>query len=207
MVADSNEDWQTDDWNVPVLSSLTYSSSYYVVHRTPVVISLQFDLAASSPIPFARLHRRLFIKCFAQCILSLLHHVSFTQERVGRRRVNRQSPSPHPTLFDYFSLRFNSLGLRCALPKPFSSPHTYTSLRSIRAYLHVHPVSHLHLHLKFSVLLGPMWDGLHISIATPLTSRRSVLLARKVMVLVGRVAVHGQGGIGGLAAGRLVSRG
>lgn len=120
MVADSNEDWQTDDWNVPMLSSLTYSR-VITVHRTPVVISLQFDLAASSPIPFA-IAPAIVHQMLRTMHLSLLHHVSFTQarhERVGRRRVNRvRVSSPHLILFDYFSLRFNSLGRRFALSKP-----------------------------------------------------------------------------------------
>ena len=141
--------------------------------------------------------------------LSLLHHLrKLATRRIGRRRVNRvRVPSPHSALFEFISV-FDSI--HSAHYRNLSSPchpHTYTSLRPIRAYLHVHPVAHLHLHLKFSVLLGPMRDGLHISIATPLTSRRSVLLAREMMILMGRVAVHGQGRVGGLAAGRLVSRG
>lgn len=57
-----------------------------------------------------------------------------------------------------------------------------------------------------------MSDGLHAdvpiatSLATFLATRRSLLLAREVMVLVSRVTVHGQSWVRRLAAGRLVSR-
>lgn len=85
VAADSNEDWQTDDWNVPVII-------INLLHRpTSVVISLQFDLAASSPIPFA-IAPAIVHRTASRCIFPTVFHF----ERVGRRPSRPPSESlPH----------------------------------------------------------------------------------------------------------------
>lgn len=57
------------------------------------------------------------------------------------------------------------------------------------------------------MLVGPMRDGLHddVSVATSF-ARRSLLFTGIVMILMGRVAVHGQGGVRGLSTGSLMPR-
>lgn len=69
---------------------------------------------------------------------------------------------------------------------------------------------HFHLHLGVPVFVGaPVRYRLDtdVTIATPLASRGSLLLAWEMMVLMGRVTVHGQGRVGRLTAGGLMSRG
>lgn len=185
---------------------------------TSVVISLRIDLPTSSPIPSWSpsivIVRWLTPRCvFASSTVSTVFTGELGEDAWSEARSNLvHHQSPCSTLG--FSLRFNSLGLFYSSAKRVHLVPVFIActsvLRSIRPYLaHVQPVTHLHLHLKVTVLVGPMRDGLHanISIATPLASWRSFLLAGEMMILMSRVAVHWQGRVGRLATGRLVSRG
>lgn len=149
---------------------------------TSVVISLRTDLPTSSPIPFVLAINRycsltntsdapLLLR---PCSLCLRENWAKTRE-VRPVSISFTIRVPYSTLG--FSLRFNSLGLFYPSPKRVHLVPVFIArtsvLRSIRPYLaHVQPVAHLHLHLKVTVLVGPMRDGLHadISIATPLAS-------------------------------------
>lgn len=180
-----------------------------------VVISLRFDLVVSWPIP-SRLHR------YRSLANASMHLCLF--DRITCVRENRTETRKLRSIWISFTRQIVSIrrsnsvfdSIRSAYPRSGLLRNEFTlfpfsccvSLRSISSYFaHVQPVAYLHLHLKISVLVGPMRDGLqaYVPIATPLASRRSVFLAWEMMELMSRVAVHRQGRVGRLAAGRLVS--
>lgn len=103
VVADSNEDWQTDDWNVPMLSSLTYSSSYY---SSPYARRNQSSVWFSCE--FANSIRDCTgdccIKCFAQCIFlsSTIYASSPREESDGDAWTASESLLPTPPYSSLF---------------------------------------------------------------------------------------------------------
>lgn len=114
VAADSNEDWQTDDWNVPVII-------INLLHRpTSVVISLQFDLAASSPIPFA-IAPAIVYRTASRCIFPTVFHF----ERVGRRPSRPPSESlPHLIrLFQSSIIQFTRCEIHLVTPCIHTLPY------------------------------------------------------------------------------------
>lgn len=120
VAADSNEDWQTDDWNVPVI---IINLLHHVLR--PSVISLQFDLAASSPIPFAIapaiVHR-----------MRLSNRVSLRESRTGTRPPSRP---PSESLHSHLIRLFQSSIIQ------FTRCDYYTPCHPLCIYTHTHSLT------------------------------------------------------------------